>query len=524
MKKSRTVRATAAFCVIIAGILVSHAAAQAASLRGHHANPIVIENQHPGSNLWKLPWPGFKVADDIGLQVKGFAASASTHPGGEVHLKVTVTPAQRFQVDILRLGYYGGLGARLMRHIDWTDGVQQPPCAGDPATGLLSCDWKTAVRVAVPEHWLSGVYVAVVTSESNYQSIVPFWVVDSSRHSDLLFLSSLNTYQAYNDFPYDPPPEDPSGLPRTGRSLYGFSSAGEKAAVKVSFDRPFSSQYGGPGDGGLFDFEPELISFLERSGYDVTYAPDPAVDRKPSMLLHHQAVVIGGHSEYWTRAAYDGAIAARAEGVGLAFITANEIYWQVRYEPNPRGAERRVMVGYKDNAVDPVADPSLRTILWRDLGRPEQKLVGVQFPTEGNQDWGGQPYLPRNTDHWAYAGTGFAEGVPLNVEAVGYEIDNYDPAVGLPDGSEYTLLAASPFVNHEGTSYVHNSSIYRGSGGNWVWATGSMDWAWTLSPGGASAGGDNVRSEPQIMTRNILDRMIDDGPHHRGCGWNRDRD
>jgi hypothetical protein len=521
MKKSLGIPGVLLAAAVLATVT---APARAGGFRGHPANPIVIENRHPGSTMWKLPWPGYQVADDVGLQIKGFAASATTHPGGEVELKVTVTPAQRFQVDVFRLGDYGGLGARHMKHIPWTEGIQQRPCVSDPSTGLLSCPWRTAVAFDVPEHWLSGVYVAVVTSEAMYQSMMPFWVVDNSRHSDLLFVSSLNTYQAYNDFPYDPAPSDPGGLPRTGRSLYGFSSAGGLPAVKVSFDRPFSSQYGGPGDGGVFDFEPELIAFLERSGYDVTYAPDPAIDRRPSMLLHHQAVVIGGHSEYWSRAAYDGAFAARAEGVGLAFITANEIYWQVRYEPNQRGVERRVMVGYKDAAPDPVVDPALRTTLWRNLGRPEQKLAGVQFPTDGNQDWGGQPYLPQHTEHWAYAGTGFQNGVPLPVEAVGYEIDNYDPGVGPPEGTEYTLLAASPFLNFAGASYVHNSSIYRGPGGNWVWATGSMDWAWTLTAGGSSAGQDNVRPETQIMTRNILDRMIVDGPHHRNCGGIRERE
>jgi hypothetical protein len=80
------------------------------------------------------------------------------------------------------------------------------------------------------------------------------------------------------------------------------------------------------------------------------------------------------------------------------------------------------------------------------------------------------------------------------------------------------MLAASPFVNFAGiNTYVHNSTIYRGSGGNWVWATGSMDWSWTLSPGGSSAGQNNVRPETQAMTRNVLDRMIHDAPTHR-CG------
>jgi hypothetical protein len=44
-----------------------------------------------------------------------------------------------------------------------------------------------------------------------------------------------------------------------------------------------------------------------------------------------------------------------------------------------------------------------------------------------------------------------------------------------------------------------------------------MDWSWTLSPGGSSAGQNNVRPETQIMTRNVLDRMIHDAPTHH-CG------
>jgi hypothetical protein len=505
------------FSLLTSTLTLAFATLPLSAARANRPNPIVNENQHPGSNLWQLPWPNHTVADDIGLQIKGFSRQPATHPGGTIELAVTVTPAQKFDVDVLRLGYYGGLGARLMKHIPSVDGAPQKPCVSDPTTRMLSCPWRTTIEIAIPEHWISGVYVAVMTNAGNFQSLVPFWVVERDRHSELIFLSSLNTYQAYNDYPFDPAPGDSSGLPSTGRSLYPFSSANMVPAVKVSFDRPFSSQYGNPGDGGVFDFEPELIAFLEQSGYDLTYLPDPVLDREPSILLHHKAVVIGGHSEYWTRSARNAMLAARTAGIGLAFISANEIYWQVRYEPNQHGAERRVMVGYKDWAPDPILDPSLRTIRWRDLGLPEQKVVGVQYPTDGNQNWGGQPWVAQNTDHWAYANTGFIAGVALPVEAVGYEIDHYDPTVGPPDGSEYTMLAASPFVNFNNANYTHNSTIYRGSGGNWVWATGSMDWSWTLSPGGSSAGQNNVRPETQIMTRNVLDRMIHEAPVHH-CG------
>jgi hypothetical protein len=476
-------------------------------------NRIVIENRHPGSTLWQLPWPGYTVSDDINLQIKGYAGLESAAPGGMVPLKVTATPAQSFTVDVFRLGYYQGLGGRLIQHLGPFTGVQQPKCGIVQSTLMNVCAWSTSVALRIPDTWISGVYVAVLSSASKYQSLIPFWVVEDNRRSDMLFISSLDTYEAYNDFPYDP--LSPSGLPQTGHSLYDFSSAGNMPAVKVTFDRPFSSQYGNPGDGGVYDFEPELIAFIERWGYDVTYTIEPVIDAQPSLLQRHKVVVIGGHAEYQTMDNYNGLIAARDSGVGLAFISGNEIYWQVRLEPNA-GVDRRIVVGYKTTRPDPVRDPRLRTINWRQLGRPEQKLIGVQLPTNGFMNWGGQPWLPQNTNHWAFANTDLQAGVPVKAEISGYEIDAFDPTVGYPDGTDYTFLSASPFVNFQNVMYTQNSSIYRSRAGNWVWASGSMDWSWGLSPGGSSNGlKNNVRPCLQVMTGNILDRMIHDAPDNR---------
>lgn len=477
-------------------------------------NRIVIENRHPGNGGWQLPWPGYTVSDDIHLQIKGYTGAESAPPSGTVPLKVTVAPAESYTVDVFRLGYYQGLGGRLMEHLGPFAGSPQPACGLVQNTLMNECNWTTSVALHVPDTWLSGVYVAVLSSASKYQSLVPFWVVEENRRSDMLFISSLNTYEAYNDFPYDP--RSPSGLPQTGHSLYDFSSAGNDPAVKVTFDRPFSSQYGNPGDGGVYDFEPELIAFIEQSGYDVTYAIEPVIDARPWLLSRHSVVVIGGHAEYQTMDNYDGLIAARDRGVGLAFISGNEIYWQVRYEANAAGVDRRIVVGYKNTRPDPVKDPRLRTIQWRQLGRPEQRLIGVQLPNNGYMNWGGQPWVPQHTNHWAFAGTDLQAGVPVKAEISGYEIDAYDPAVGKPDGTDYVLLSASPFINFQHRMYTQNSSIYRSLAGNWVWASGAMDWSWGLSPGGSSNGQrNNVRPCLQVVTHNILDRMIDDAPQNR---------
>jgi hypothetical protein len=416
---------------------------------------------------------------------------------------------------VLRLGYYGGKGGRVMERLGPFHGTTQPRCPTDPTTREIACSWPVAAEIEIPRDWISGVYVAVLNAADHYQSLVPFWVVDHDRRSDVLYLSALNTYEAYNNFPYDPPASDPQGLPRTGYSLYDFNSANSTPAVKVSFDRPFNSQYGGPGDGGLYDFEPELIQFLEKSGYDVSYTNDVDLDTHPGQVLDHRTLVIGGHSEYWTMTARSAVLNARAHRIGLAFISANEIYWQVRYEPSATGAPRRTMVGYKDEAPDPVSNPALRTIRWRDLGLPEQQIIGVQFPTDGNQDWGGQPWVPINVaaNSWVFAGSGVREGHPINAEISGYEIDAFDRTVGKPaDATYYSLLSSSPFINFANKRYIQNSSIYKTREGNWVWATGSMDWSWALSPGGSSAGQYNVRRSIQVITVNVLDRLIHDAP------------
>ncbi|GAC1409487.1 MAG: hypothetical protein NVSMB64_18270 [Candidatus Velthaea sp.] len=472
------------------------------------SNPITVENLAAGSTKWRLPWPGMRVSDDSHLQIKGYPGVENVTPGSDVPLKITVTPAQTFTIDVLRLGDYHGTGGRLMQHLGPFPGLPQPSCTIDASTRMNYCAWRTTVTVHVASGWISGVYVAVLTNSAGYQSLLPFWVIEPNRRSDILYLSSLATYEAYNDFPFDPSSSMPD-LPQTGHNLYANQSAGNSPAFKVSFDRPFSSYHNGVGDGHLYRFEPQLISFLERSGYDVTYGNDVLTDAQPGTLLGHKLIMIGGHAEYQSMANYDALAAARNQRVGLAFITSNAIYWQTRFE-SMAGVDRRILVCYKARQSDPIADSRFATVRWRDLGRPEQKLMGVQYPPFGYMKADdGQALLPINTTHWSYAGSGIRERVPIPGQLSGYEIDSYDAKIGPPDGTAFTLLAASPFLNSAGAQQTQNSSIYRSTAGNWVWATGSMDWAWALSATG-SANQTNVRPCLQKVTRTILGRMLSD--------------
>ena len=61
-------------------------------------NPIVIENQQPGSSQWQIPWGG--VGSDAIGQVKGYASAVSVNKGQNITFYVSVNPAQNYSIDV----------------------------------------------------------------------------------------------------------------------------------------------------------------------------------------------------------------------------------------------------------------------------------------------------------------------------------------------------------------------------------------------------------------------------------------
>src|SRR5713101_7534897 len=76
------------------------------------ANPIVCENSKPGTppSEWDVPIGQPRYGD---VNIQGFATDISANVGERVHFKVN-TDASAYRIDIYRIGYYGGLGARKM--------------------------------------------------------------------------------------------------------------------------------------------------------------------------------------------------------------------------------------------------------------------------------------------------------------------------------------------------------------------------------------------------------------------------
>ena len=188
-------------------------------------NPVACENSLPGnpSSQWDVTGAG-----DTAIQ--GFATEISVNRGGLVRFKVN-TPATSYRLDIYRLGYYGGSGARLVATVTPSVALPQaqPACTVDGATGLVDCGvWSESASWTVPANAVSGVYIAklVRTDATAGSSHIVFIVRDDTGQSDVLFQTSDTTWQAYNRY--------------GGNSLYTGSPAGR--AFKVSYNRPFTTR------------------------------------------------------------------------------------------------------------------------------------------------------------------------------------------------------------------------------------------------------------------------------------------
>jgi uncharacterized membrane protein len=474
-------------------------------------NPIVLENQQAGTSAWQGQG---KIGSDATGQMKAYASATSVNKGGNITFYVSVNPSQTYTMDVYRVGWYQGLGGRLMQHIGPLNGTPQPVCPVTSGTGLIECHWAAGYTLTTQTTWTSGVYLVLLTNSQGFENYSHFVLRDDSRVADFVYQLPVNTYQAYNDYPYDN---------STGKSIYAFNSygantvGGSAAAVKLSFDRPYNYD----GDCGVWghcvlgDAAP-FIHWLEKSGYDVSYITDVDTHENPGRWLNYKGFISGGHNEYWSKAMYDGAIAAVNAGVNLGFFYANSVYTQIRYESSSTGVADRVMVCYRDPALDPNPDPTLKTINWRDdpVNRPEQTLVGVQYTSQvpvSNQGFYAT-FVVNNSNNWVYSGTGFQNNNTVP-GLVGYEADRVFSEFPGPNAvaGTSTLLSHSPFSGSNGADFS-SASIYQATSGAWVFASGTMNWVKGLDNFDLGGGPNLVDPRIQQATTNILNQFLGNTP------------
>jgi hypothetical protein len=391
-------------------------------------NPVVLENCYPGSPAWKT----LSVQTTATGGVEGFATAQSINRGGSVGLKMhTGATATTVNVEVYRMGDYGGTGARLLSVMRGINVGAQPACANDPSTGLVDCgNWSTSTTLSTTAAWTSGMYLLrIVRTDTNADNHILLTVRDDAREPALVFGSGYSTFQAYN--------------PWGGRSLYNWSSsgantvAGSPRAVKVSFDRPYDQTRFRQHD-WFTDVEQPVVAWLERQGIDTGYIADTDLERNPGFAQQGSAYFSPAHDEYVSSNMRTALETARNAGTGLFFSGANAVFWRVRFETGPQnGGQDRILVCYKtteSGAEDPVSS----TKTWRDVTGPNQPENGLI----------GQMYIGQNT------GTFF----PLRVTGAQAEdrLFRYTSLDGLAPTATATL--GSTIVGWEWDGRVNNGA------------------------------------------------------------------
>jgi hypothetical protein len=421
---------------------------------------LIAENRRPGT----LNWICNVVQPDHALE--GYASQVSAVPGDDVAVFVNTT-ARAVQVQAYRMGYYQGLGGRLVWQGDMVAAGPQSAPEVSPGIGTVRCAWSPTTTVSITDAWPPGCYLLKLVDNSGQEQFVPLTVRDDASTAAYVIQNSVTTWQAYNLY--------------GGYSLYYGPNAGgtpvfADRARAVSFDRPYPQTWAS----GAADFvgnELPLLFHLESLGLDLTYWTDVDLHANPSLLSKHRCVFSLGHDEYWSRPMRDGAVQAVANGLNFAFLGANACYRQIRMQPTSVGPNR-LQVCYKDATEDPVAqeDPSLTTVNWNQapVDQPESELIGAMYQSVGAM----ADMVVTDGSSWFFDGCNVSDG-QVFPQVIKGEYDRYVPS--LPGPQNLDVLAHSPVPHQSNWSDV---TYYTTPGGGGVFASGSASFVSLLSTTG----------------------------------------
>ena len=360
-------------------------------------NPIVAENARTDGRAPQSYWDV-----EHSNQIEGFATDFSVNAGSRVDFKINVNggAGSDYKVEIFRLGYYGGDGAREVAEWTNTNATVQPDAIYEATHALVDAgNWSVTDSWNVPANAVSGVYLARLQRlDANGNPIdsavnqIPFIVRNDGAQADIVLQTSDTTWHAYNGWF--------GNNGRVGANFYGDASGtvnhpdvpnpglgAQDRAYAVSYNRPFITRgieggSGGPASGGqdyLFGADYAALYWLEQNGYNVAYISGVDTDRLGAdYLKNYKAYISVGHDEYWSGDQRANVVEARDAGVNLLFWSGNEMYWKTRWETSiVDGVEYRTLVCYKETWAngDPSAGPedyydldpaNIWTGTWRD--------------------------------------------------------------------------------------------------------------------------------------------------------------
>jgi hypothetical protein len=293
--------------------------------------------------------------------------------------------------------------------------------------------------------WESGLYFVRLTSSVGKTAIYAPFVLqpDVWGRSRVAVVLPTYSWQAYNFYDVN----------RDGR---GDSWYVDQRRQHVQLGRPYAY------DGKPPHYRTQqrgFLRFLEHAGHQADYLSDEDLEKVATgdeLAQRYDLIIFSGHEEYVTQHLYDVTQRYRDLGGNLAFLSADNFFWRV-----DRDRRNRIW----------------RVKLWRDLGRPEAALIGVQY--SGN-DRGGhaQPYVVQNreTAPWLFSGLDIPDGATLGTVRYGIEFDKMAPES--PPGTE-VLASVDPGLN--GGAVIGQMTYYESNGAK-VFAAGTLGFGGSDNP------------------------------------------
>jgi len=366
------------------------------------------------------------VPDSTKPRLTAAFAQESYRPGELARLVIT-DRAAHVGVRFFRAG--GENGPTLARDV-----MRGMPVSQVSELGAVHGRLAVSLRIGA---WPSGVYFARLTAPGSRVGYAPFVLAPRTlgEHRIAVVLPT-QTWQAYNF-------RDDNGDGRPDTWYAGWKTH------RARLIRPFLDR-GVPPHWKRYDAP--FVRWLAHTHRQVDYLSDSElrnVESGDALARAYTLIVFSGHHEYVTAHEYGVVTRYRDLGGNLAFLAANNFFWKITIA----------------NGV------MTRVAKWRDLGRPEAALIGVQYRGNDRGEHRGAWIVQPDAAHapWLFDHLRVTSGDGVGVG--GIEIDATSSAS--PKG----VLILAKIPNLFGPGFTADMTYYETAAGAKVFAAGAFSLA-----------------------------------------------
>jgi hypothetical protein len=451
----------------------------------------------------------------VGMTAQAYAYDLSVRAGDDLQLCVS-TDSPFFRVEFYRYGAE-------LEHIAALDtprlvGLYLPVGPGNEDWG-----WPR-YRVPVPADARSGVYIAKLIeidgdgaeqapggdllTRLDGNAMVVVRPAAGSRSGAIMYKLSAATYQAYNEA---------GGASFYSRAAWwrGSDGAGFKVTLRrtgcgvgsiVMMGEAQDAHHPESRRQSFAHWDAPFVRWLEVNGYACDYCTDFDLDEDQSVLDGYALLLSVGHDEYWSTGMRERILEFSARGGNVAYFSGNLDGYRIQRADN--GSAIFTSKGYPGAHGYEEHD----TDAWH-LMDPRDAPTKVATRNGGGW-WDGRrtadPFVVQHAGHWAFAGTGLANGDEFGAESrvVGYECDStlFRTERGVkiavfPDGraNDFAILASaslSPGWVARGNAQA-TLGLFTNVSGGLTFSASTTDWPMCVPT-------DSVVEQ---ITRNVLDRL-----------------